>query len=506
MPDTQAIQAHWKTTLVILTLSAVLMSLSYTMLIPFLPMYLIEELGVEQSRANFWSGLVFSVSFLISGVMAPIWGAMADKRSRKLMALRAAILLAVSYALGGIVQNEWQLLAMRCFQGFASGLWPACLAIMASTVPRERIGLAMGIMQGGMTAGGVLGPFFGGALAELFSMRMTFFIGGAALAVITLLILFFIHEPPRKEQKKAAAAREKTSLLKIPVVQRMLLCAGVVQLTILLQQPVMPMYIGELQGSMDRIVFVTGIVFSVVGVSGVIASPLWGVIGQKWGYRPALYTALAGTACFGMIQAIPDTLVPFAVRGPRPHLRPLLRGTAGRQRDRPARGRRHGHVPAAQVRHLPRRFHSPAACHLPLVHASEERGELARQSRPAALVPQGIAFGSNSKLVRAASPRGAVILSVFSRRVPKYGLRFDTIEPLILIANCQELSRREVVSLGASALAGPFGQIQIEWIHSYLLRWRFWARLPSSTSSSASPMTPSTSSIPPSAPARHPSG
>ena len=125
MPDTQAIQAHWKTTLVILTLSAVLMSLSYTMLIPFLPMYLIEELGVEQSRANFWSGLVFSVSFLISGVMAPIWGAMADKRSRKLMALRAAILLAVSYALGGIVQNEWQLLAMRCFQGFASGLWPA---------------------------------------------------------------------------------------------------------------------------------------------------------------------------------------------------------------------------------------------------------------------------------------------------------------------------------------------------------------------------------------------
>ena len=295
MPDTQAIQAHWKTTLVILTLSAVLMSLSYTMLIPFLPMYLIEELGVEQSRANFWSGLVFSVSFLISGVMAPIWGAMADKRSRKLMALRAAILLAVSYALGGIVQNEWQLLAMRCFQGFASGLWPACLAIMASTVPRERIGLAMGIMQGGMTAGGVLGPFFGGALAELFSMRMTFFIGGAALAVITLLILFFIHEPPRKEQKKAAAAREKTSLLKIPVVQRMLLCAGVVQLTILLQQPVMPMYIGELQGSMDRIVFVTGIVFSVVGVSGVIASPLWGV---------AVWRFIGGLTFAGIFPAI----------------------------------------------------------------------------------------------------------------------------------------------------------------------------------------------------------
>lgn len=311
MPNSEAIQSQWKVTLVILSLSSILMSLSYTMLIPFLPMYLIEELGVDVSRANFWSGLVFSVSFLISGVMAPIWGAMADKRSRKLMALRAAVLLAISYTLGGVVQNEWQLLAMRCFQGFASGLWPACLAILACTVPRDKVGFSLGIMQGAMTAGGVLGPFFGGVLAEMLSMRMTFFIGGGALFVITLLIAFFIREPPRKPQASSSQKREKTNLLKIPVIQRMLLCAGVVQLTILLQQPIMPMYIGELQGSMDRIVFLTGVVFSVVGISGVIASPLWGIIGQKWGYRPTLYTTLIGTSIFGMIQAIPDTLVPF---------------------------------------------------------------------------------------------------------------------------------------------------------------------------------------------------
>ena len=107
--------AGWKMTLVILTTASVLMSLSYTMLIPFLPMYLLEELHVAQEDVNLWSGLVFSVSFLISGVMAPIWGALADKRSKKMMAVRAAALLAISYGLGGIVQNEWQLLAMRAF-------------------------------------------------------------------------------------------------------------------------------------------------------------------------------------------------------------------------------------------------------------------------------------------------------------------------------------------------------------------------------------------------------
>ena len=304
---------QWKITLVVLSLSSVLMSLSYTMLIPFLPMYLINELGVDQSRVNLWSGIVFSASFLISGIMAPIWGAMADRRSRKLMALRAAVLLAVSYTLGGLVQNEWQLLAMRCFQGFASGLWPACLAIMASFAPRDRLGFCMGTMQGAMTAGGVLGPFFGGVLAEMFSMRTTFFVGGGALIVISLLILTLIREPARKEKKKEAGKTQKRNLLQVPVVQRMLLCAGIVQLTILVQQPVLPLYIGELQGSMDKLVLVTGLVFSVVGISGVVASPLWGILGQKWGYRPALYSALFGTAVFGMIQAIPDTLIPFGI-------------------------------------------------------------------------------------------------------------------------------------------------------------------------------------------------
>ena len=305
--------SQWKITLVVLSLSSVLMSLSYTMLIPFLPMYLINELGVDQSRANLWSGIVFSASFLISGIMAPIWGAMADRRSRKLMALRAAVLLAVSYTLGGLVQNEWQLLAMRCIQGFASGLWPACLAIMASFAPRDRLGFCMGTMQGAMTAGGVLGPFFGGVLAEMFSMRTTFFVGGGALIVISLLILTLIREPARKEKKKEAGKTQKRNLLQVPVVQRMLLCAGIVQLTILVQQPVLPLYIGELQGSMDKLVLVTGLVFSVVGISGVVASPLWGILGQKWGYRPALYSALFGTAVFGMIQAIPDTLIPFGI-------------------------------------------------------------------------------------------------------------------------------------------------------------------------------------------------
>ena len=308
---------YWKALVWFLTVTSVFMSASYTMLVPFLPMYLIEELGVAQADVNIWSGIIFSTTFLISAVMAPIWGALADKKSHKAMAVRAAVCLAISYAWGSFVQTPWELFAMRAFQGFSAGLWPACLAIMTSTAPRDKMGWCLGLMQGGMTAGGVFGPLIGGLLAEFFGMRASFYFAGAALGLIALGLVFFIKGG---EQKKIIATADKKKndggslkLLKVPVIQRMLFAAGVVQLAVMLVQPVLPLYIAELQGSMDNIVMVSGIVFSVVGISGVFAAPIWGRLGTNIGYRWTLYLALFGGGLFGVIQAIPSEITPFVI-------------------------------------------------------------------------------------------------------------------------------------------------------------------------------------------------
>lgn len=308
---------YWKALVWFLTLTSVFMSASYTMLVPFLPMYLIEELGVAQADVNIWSGIIFSTTFLISAIMAPIWGALADKKSHKAMAVRAAVCLAISYVWGGFVQTPWELFAMRAFQGFSAGLWPACLAIMTSTAPRDKMGWCLGLMQGGMTAGGVFGPLIGGLLAEFFGMRASFYFAGVALGLIALGLILFIKGG---EQKKIQAAADKKKndggslkLLKVPVIQRMLFAAGVVQLAVMLVQPVLPLYIAELQGSMDNIVMVSGIVFSVVGISGVFAAPIWGRLGTNIGYRWALYVSLFGGGVFGIIQAIPGDITPFVI-------------------------------------------------------------------------------------------------------------------------------------------------------------------------------------------------
>lgn len=304
---------NWKLVLIIMVTSAVLMSASYTMIIPFLPMYLMEEMGVSKADVNWWSGLVFSISFLISGIMAPIWGALADKKSRKLMAVRSAAFLCIAYFATGIVQTPWQLFLARMLQGFAAGLWPACLSILSSQVPQNRLGFCLGSMQAGSTAGAVLGPMVGGILAQIFGMRAACYIAAAALLVITILILVYIKEPPHRVPVASALKVKRPSLLKNKAIVNLLIAACVGSFSMLMVQPVLPLYIADLQGSMDRIVLISGVVFSVVGFSGVIASPVWGIVGQNWGYRNTLYLALLLSGILNIVQALPETLTGFTI-------------------------------------------------------------------------------------------------------------------------------------------------------------------------------------------------
>lgn len=58
------------------------MSSSYTMLIPFLLMYLTSELGVGPEYLDDMVGIVFSSSFLVSAIMAPIWAWMATTKGQ----------------------------------------------------------------------------------------------------------------------------------------------------------------------------------------------------------------------------------------------------------------------------------------------------------------------------------------------------------------------------------------------------------------------------------------
>jgi len=306
---------NWKVVLALLTCNVLFMSASYTMIIPFLPMYLTNELGVDDTSVSLWAGLSFSVTFFVSAVMAPIWGRIADRKGKRLMAMRASLLIAVSYLLGGIVTSPEQLIIVRVFQGFASGLWPMDLAIMTLYAPQERLGFSLGIMQGTLTAGGVVGPLLGGVLAELFGMRTSFYIGGLALFINFLAFTFIIKEPPMPKSAVPLTAEEKNPmhLWHIPILRTMMIVSTLAQMVLYILMPVITTYIKALAGSMDNIVFVAGAVFSLSGIAGAIAAPLWGIYGTRRTYFNSMFLAMLFGGIMFTLQGIPDTLMPFAV-------------------------------------------------------------------------------------------------------------------------------------------------------------------------------------------------
>lgn len=306
---------NWKVVLALLTCNVLFMSASYTMIIPFLPMYLTNELGVDDTSVSLWAGLSFSVTFFVSAVMAPIWGRIADRKGKRLMAMRASLLIAISYLLGGIVSSPEQLIIVRVFQGFASGLWPMDLAIMTLYAPQERLGFSLGIMQGTLTAGGVVGPLLGGVLAELFGMRTSFYIGGLALFINFLAFTFIIKEPPMPKSTVPLTAEEKNPmhLWHIPILRTMMIVSTLAQMVLYILMPVITTYIKALAGSMDNIVFVAGAVFSLSGIAGAIAAPLWGIYGTRRTYFNSMFLAMLFGGIMFTLQGIPDTLMPFAV-------------------------------------------------------------------------------------------------------------------------------------------------------------------------------------------------
>lgn len=60
---------HWKLNLYVLWVCVFFTCASYTMCVPFLPVYLLQHLGVAQADVNSWTALFIPLPFL----RRPLW-------------------------------------------------------------------------------------------------------------------------------------------------------------------------------------------------------------------------------------------------------------------------------------------------------------------------------------------------------------------------------------------------------------------------------------------------
>lgn len=285
---------NWKRNLTVAWIGYFLTGAAFSLVMPFLPLY-VELLGVTgHSALNMWSGLVFSITFLFSAMASPFWGGLADRKGRKIMLLRSALGMAIVMALMGFAQNIWQFLVLRALLGLLGGFIPNANALIATQMPRNRSGWAMGTLSTGGVAGALLGPLAGGLLADVYGLRMVFFITASVLFICFLLTLFCIRENFTPVAKKEMLhAKEVLASLKSPrLVLSLFVTTMIIQVATGSIAPILTLYVRELAGNVGNIAFISGMIASVPGVAALMSAPRLGRLGDRIGPEKILVAAL----------------------------------------------------------------------------------------------------------------------------------------------------------------------------------------------------------------------
>ncbi|MDR3589710.1 MAG: multidrug efflux MFS transporter [Negativicutes bacterium] len=283
----------WKRNLLVCWFGVFATSAGLSQIAPVLPLY-IDLLGVHDMAAiEHWSGIAYGVTFITMAIASPLWGHAADRYGRKSMLLRASLGMALIVTSMGFAQTVYQLAGLRLLQGAISGFYSASITLVATQTPRERSGWALGTLSTGAVGGMLLGPLFGGYIAETVGLRSVFFSIGSLLLIAFLLSLFFVHEEFTPPAEKTPRFGEVWCLLPEPrVMVAMFVTTFIMQFALMSIQPIITVYITQMSQDTAHVALMSGMVFSASGLASMLAAPQLGKLADRVGPQKVMLVAL----------------------------------------------------------------------------------------------------------------------------------------------------------------------------------------------------------------------
>ncbi len=306
----------WKKNLFVLSIAVFIAGIAFSEIMPFLSLYINTLGNFSHQQLNFWSGIVYSGTFIVSAVVSPWWGKLADKKGRKPMILRAGIGMSVVIACMGLVQNVWQLLLLRMLQGVFAGFISNSNALVATETPKTNSGQALGTIASATTAGTLLGPLVGGALTSIFSYRITFMITGGLLLLCSILVLFFVHEDDFKPvtAKKLDKASGVIKSLRSPhLIFGLLLTTLIIQAANNSINPIVSLYVRQLLNGHGNVVFISGVIAALPGIATFLVASRFGALGDKIGTHKIIMAGFIAASIFFFLTAFVRNTVELGI-------------------------------------------------------------------------------------------------------------------------------------------------------------------------------------------------
>ncbi|EAL9413800.1 MFS transporter [Campylobacter jejuni] len=274
-------------------------SMGLSQIAPILPFY-IKELGhVDTSEIAFYSGLAFGITPLFMAVFSPLWAFLGAKYGYKNMLLRASFGMSVLTLWLSFAHSALEVVFVRGLTGIIS-VFTSAVVFIAVIAPKEKVAYALGTLSTASISGSLLGPLFGGFVAEFFSISTVFDMVAFLIACSFVTIYFFIHE--RKIQKEAKKNTQKVKENKTLIIV-LFITTFVIQFGTFGVMPILSIYVEQIhQGG--NLALWAGIVVAASGISNLFFAPKLGKIADKIGPSKIIFGALIFCGICFYLQAV----------------------------------------------------------------------------------------------------------------------------------------------------------------------------------------------------------
>ncbi|TKD71441.1 MFS transporter [Pseudalkalibacillus hwajinpoensis] len=178
---------------------------------------LIEELGIDLK----WTVWVVTIYTLVYAVSMPIVGKLGDLFGRKRVFLTGIVLFAIGSLIAGLSQSLPFLLTGRAIQALGGGgIIPIANAVIGSSFPKEKRGMALGLVGAMYGIATILGPNLGGLFVAQLSWRWIFLIN-LPIAFIILMMGLKLPED-RTESKRPSLDLSGAAVLSFVIISLLL--------------------------------------------------------------------------------------------------------------------------------------------------------------------------------------------------------------------------------------------------------------------------------------------
>ena len=288
----------WRRNLYAVTAAGFIGFTGFTLVMPFLPLYL-EQLGLtDVGDIALWSGLSLGVTPAITALMAPFWGRLADRYGRKIMVQRSLVSFVFVMAAMAYATEPWHVFALRAVQGLFAGYGALTLTMAADVAPKDQTAYAIGFVQTAQRIGPAIGPVIGGIVAQAVGLRNAFFVTASFYLLAVLVVTFGYDE--RGILKQAASSEQgRVTFRSVLAFENFVLLMAVVlglQLVDRSFGPVLPLFIAALGVDNAQVPLIAGTLFSVSAGAGAIGNHLCARFVRRSGARAVIAIACATAA------------------------------------------------------------------------------------------------------------------------------------------------------------------------------------------------------------------